>query len=275
MAELKLVALDLDGTVLDPAREVPIRAVVKNAVRRILDRGIAVTLATGRTNDYACVRALELGIDCPLVTGQGAMVAWPDGRVLQETLLGHATARRLVEFSDAVGAQFSLYLRQPDGRLRITLNRMVREPGYYLHLLGADTEVVADHLALLDSWPDQQRPVLAKIVWMSQDLAAEENWKKLVGAEVQIARSHPDLIEGAAVGVDKGTGLAIVLRHLGLLPENLLAIGDAENDLPMFALAGTAVAMGHAPERVRAAADWIAPSFEQDGVAAALDHYLP
>ena len=91
-------------------------------------------------------------------------------------------------------------------------------------------------------------------------------------AEVSTTPHMPGVpvVNVTAAGVDKGTALAWVLEQNGHRARETLVVGDGLNDLSMFALAGTAVAMAQAPAQVRDAAHWVAPSQERDGVTAAL-----
>ena len=272
MSAFDLVVLDLDGTLLDPHREAPIRPAVVAEVQRVLRSGVGVTLATGRTWEYARHRADELGIRAPLVTGQGAsLVESSSGKILRETHVARALAERVLERARTGQEQLSLYFRQSDGRLRITLNRQRRERVYYLHLLGPETELIEPGPA----WSEFTSMELLKFVVFSHSSQDLGQWREWAGPQAQVSRTHPDLIEGTAAGIDKGAGLRALLEHCSVDSTRVLAIGDQENDIPMFRVAGHAIAMGQAPEQVKAEADWIAPTFEEDGVAAALAHFFP
>ena len=75
-------------------------------------------------------------------------------------------------------------------------------------------------------------------------------------------------------GVDKASGISRVGKTLGVEPANMVAVGDSYNDLPMLEACGFSVAMGNAPPEVRAAADFVAPSVEKDGLAVAINEYV-
>src|SRR5690606_28425495 len=81
-------------------------------------------------------------------------------------------------------------------------------------------------------------------------------------------------VEVVASGVSKATGLSVVAERLGVAPTEVLAIGDEWNDVPMFEWAGASVAMGNAPDHVRAAADDVAPPADDDGAAVVLERLL-
>ncbi|CAN0439080.1 unnamed protein product, partial [Phaeothamnion confervicola] len=177
-------------------------------------------------------------------------------------------ARRVASRAQTRQEVMSLYYRDPAGRLHITLNQLEQPMEYYSHLLGPETEIVVDFTRYLD-WN------LLKFVVFSDASGDLESWKSWVGDEAHLGRTHAALIEGTARGVDKGTGVRGLLKLLEVDPGTVLAIGDQENDIPMFAAVGHTAAMGHAPDSVKARAKFVAPSFANDGVAGALEHFFP
>lgn len=269
MRPFDLVVLDLDGTLLDPDREAPIRPAVRQAIARVLQLGVGITLASGRTWEYSRHRIAELGLNLPVVAGQGATLAAADGRILWESRLPAALGSFLFDEWSRMQPEFSLYLRHRHSHeLAITLNRISRPWEVYAHLLGPQVQ-------RLDSLLNyQEHYEVLKFVVFDEHPQGPQRWQDWAGPEASVLRTHHLLVEGTAPGVNKGSGLERLLQHLGIAAERVLAIGDNFNDLPMFRLAGCSVAMGQAPEAVRQAAHWVAPSFAEDGVAAALEHFL-
>lgn len=266
---IELVVLDLDGTLLDPEREAPVRPAVKQAVRKAVARGVGVTFATGRTWDYARSRLDELGLNLPMVSSHGATLVSADGTILTEQRLDDQLARELAFRSLSLEEVFCFYFRhRRTGQLLIRQNRADRPMATYHHLLGPQTEIDPDLPAYLE---DHQ---VLKFVVFDEHPEATLRWGRWAGAGAHVSRTHHLLVEGTAPGIDKGTGVQRLVRHLGLDPARVMVVGDNYNDLPMFAVAGTSVAMGQAPAEVREAAHWVAPSFEEDGVAAALERFV-
>lgn len=259
--KIELVVLDLDGTIYDPAGEPRVRPRVLQALRRVQDRGVGATLATGRTLEYAGFLARELDISLPIVAAGGAVVGYPlTGETLYQAAIAPEAAQEVVHWFARTDREACLYLRSPRG-LRIVQNRRVRPDNYYEHLFGGPRAITTE----VQLEPDEQ---LLKFIIVSPGELSD-------GPDaVPLMRTHPDLIEGAAPGVDKGTGLEHLLEVLKVRAEHVMAIGDNQNDLPMLQRVGLPVAMGHAPESVRAAARWVAPAFEADGAAVALERFL-
>lgn len=261
MKPIRLCVLDLDGTVLDPDQEVPIAEPVVKAVARVLERGIGVTLATGRTLEYAAPRAQALGIELPLVTSQGAVVGGQAGVLWQKTIPERA-ARDALAWADCSHHVVAAYSHDT-----IVQNKELEPPAVYDHLFGAGRVVRPDLSRALAG-----EPLVKFIVVNEPDIEAQ--LRLLMEPEIAVVRTHARLIEGTAAGVNKGSGLSKLLELLAIEPGETMVVGDNDNDLPMFALAGLSVAMGQATPAVQRAADWVAPSFYEHGVAAALERFL-
>jgi Cof subfamily protein (haloacid dehalogenase superfamily) len=90
---------------------------------------------------------------------------------------------------------------------------------------------------------------------------------------VTIVPSHPYLVEGLPKGVHKGHGLTWLAEYLGIPPQQVLAIGDSDADVPMIEWAGIGVAMGNASPAAKAPATWVAPTLEEDGAAVAIERF--
>jgi hydroxymethylpyrimidine pyrophosphatase-like HAD family hydrolase len=92
------------------------------------------------------------------------------------------------------------------------------------------------------------------------------------GDSIYITRSHPTFLEILNAGVSKGEGLKIAMNCRGLKPEEIIAFGDEENDLPMFSVAGFSAAPSNAKEKVRQAADFVFGSNTEEGLATFLEN---
>lgn len=103
------------------------------------------------------------------------------------------------------------------------------------------------------------------------------NFRTLLRLQRQISvyRSEPYFLELVPLGIDKARSLAVLLEKIGITREEMIAMGDGYNDLSMIKYAGLGIAMGNAQEPVKAAADYIAPSNDEDRVAIAVEqHFL-
>jgi len=130
-------------------------------------------------------------------------------------------------------------------------------------------DVVAE-LESFCSQPITKLLLLADPAWINQ---MEPLLIAQFAGQVSIVRSDPDLLQIMHTRVSKATALKIVAEHYGVPLPNIMAIGDAPNDLAMLEIAGVAIAMDNAHAVIKQAADWIAPSNNNHGVHAALLRY--
>lgn len=275
----RILALDVDGTLLDGRGA--LRPGTAEAVSRAARAGIRPVLCTGRRFRRARPIAERLGLGAPMVCNSGAIVKSSDGsRTLWRAdfepadvaLLLDFFKRRdepLIAFADRPpdhDADF-IVARKPTGRHLfdeyVALNEphalvlpdwpetLAREPLFHLCAIGERPAAAALERALHDEFPDRFRTFVQKS-------------PRYAGTMCEVLRS------------DAGKWSAVL--HLAELwdvaPQEICAVGDDLNDLPMIEGAGFGVAMGHAPEVVRLAADHVTGDNEQDGLASFVERVL-
>jgi Cof subfamily protein (haloacid dehalogenase superfamily) len=271
-----LVVLDLDGTILDLYRHLPISDAVASAIAAVQAAGIPVTIATGRTLDYVRKHVVHLGITTPVVTAQGAVIGDPvTGQILNETVIPLSIARQAVAWIDAQPYVTALYFNDDAGHIVIYQSREDDDVAFLDHVFGFPRTIQAPFAPLLEG--ENARPPLKFIVVEDRerygvDLVAELQTR--FHPQLTITRTHPRLVEGTAQGVDKGLGVLHLCELLQINPQRVLAIGDSDNDIPMLEAVGFGVAMGNSTPGVVAAAQYNAPSVGNDGVAMALNELI-
>ncbi len=260
---IRLIALDVDGTVVGDTLHVPER--VKAAVHAAQARGIYVTLATGRSYAGTQSVAQQLHITAPLILYQGSVVAEPEtGRALFRVGMPHDLMIEAVDLARAHGWHVALY---DDDRAYI--ERQIESPEFYARMIHPDTRVVGDLYEVVNG-----RAI--KFLFMDAPAgipAIEAALRAYFGDRAVIVRSHPQFVEGNPAGVSKGRALEWLAGYLGVAREEVLAVGDSDNDAPMLAWAGMSVAMEGASPAAREAARWIAPPFAEDGAAQAIERF--
>ncbi|MFN8559563.1 MAG: HAD hydrolase family protein [Dehalococcoidia bacterium] len=261
---IRLVALDIDGTLLDSRDR--LSPAVAEAVRRASAGGVAVALATGRW--YASARrwAGRLDATAPIISHSGARVTRQD----PEDDLLHLTLplepmRAIVAFMDACGAQVNLTV----GPVTYTRPR----PGLDAARLPADLRAETAHLPFLTAPPTTALVFDAAGITAVCD-AFERQYGGVIQFLVNRTSGTSDHLTMQSPATDKGRALLRVCEELGIAPDETLAIGDAESDTAMFRVAGMSVAMGNANAAVQARATAVAPSNDEDGVAWALARFL-
>jgi Cof subfamily protein (haloacid dehalogenase superfamily) len=259
----KLIAADLDGTLM--GEDFIISPKVKDAARRAMEKGVRFTIATGRAFGSVLPFAEELGINSPLICYQGGLIKdHLSGQVIYEQSVPLPLARQLIRFARQRGVHLNVYL---DGRAYV--ERMTPEARYYTRIARAVVYPVGDMLAFLDRAP------MKFIIILSDDatwpLIAELG--ALFAGQMRFVRSYPRFVEGIPLGVSKGHALARLADHLGLPLEETIGIGDNDNDLELVERAGLGVAMGNASPALKAAADYIAPHVDEEGVVEVIEKF--
>lgn len=265
-----LIALDLDGTLLTPAKR--ISATSREALRRAAARGIPTTLCSGRMAYSVGQYARELGLAAPAVALNGAHVFEPvTGRTLAEQPLGGALTRRCVEVAEALDLHYCAFCAHTVySRFVFTglekYAQMARRPRGPLPLA---LRLVPSGTALLAAVGEGALDVM-----LSGSPERIQAARKLLAPEsLTITGFGGANLELVARGVDKGSGLALVAERLDASPRCILALGDDENDAAMFRYAGFPVAMGNAAPGALAAARYRTAANTRAGVARAIERF--
>jgi Cof subfamily protein (haloacid dehalogenase superfamily) len=201
----------------------------------------------------------------PVICYQGAVVADADGKWLRHEPIPLELAREAIAAIQTEGFGLNVYV---DDQLYVSA--VTREARDYAGFQGLEIHEVGNLLAWLSEAP-------TKLVCVGDPHAldgVEARVKKQFGNRMYISKSLPYFLEFAAAGVTKGAGLDFLSAHMGFTPERTIAFGDGENDVELIEWAGYGIAVENAHPRVKAAADWICPSAEEQGVAQVLEALL-
>lgn len=242
----RLIALDLDGTLLNEAKE------ISPENRKWIDEarkaGVTVMFSTGRGRQSTMAYVEELALNSPLVLVNGSEIWRAPGELLQRTEMPLEWVRAFRRMALDYDVWYWAYTVEG------ILNR--------------------------DNWPAEEEAE-ERLTWLKFGFYTE-NPEKLphIRAELEkrgdlsITNSHPCNIELNPLGADKGSGVRQVCRLLGIDMSQVIAMGDSFNDLPMIREAGLGVAMGNAQEEIKALADEVAATNEEDGVAGIIRKYI-
>lgn len=265
----KLIALDIDGTIRSV--DSPIAQRTRGAVVAARDAGAVVTLVTGRTFGSAARNSAELEIDAPISSAQGAYIANPaSGVALRHCPLSEGMALRALEALEAepVAADMLVVGYHADG---IYVNRADEWATAYGERNQMAVDVVGDLRKVAGA-------ELTRIVVVGPDAGIAEleaGVKARVGAdELCVTRSLPHFCEILHPDGGKDSALAFLCEHFGIGRAESVAFGNGYNDVPMLRWAGLGIAVGDAVPEALAAADRVAPNFEDNGVARILEELL-
>ncbi len=266
-----LIALDIDGTLIDDDLQLRPRTLAAVAAAR--ERGVAVSLVTGRMTSSAIVFARQLGLVDPIVAYQGALIrALPPasadprlGRILRHRPLPAEAAREVIGWSRSVGLEPHI-----NDLERFVVQADDPRAEDYSTFLGARAHVVDD----LQTWITRPvSKVLAVAVDPIPDATLDDARTRFAG-RAAVTISHPRFLEFLAPGVSKAVGVRHLARRAGVPLRRVLAIGDQYNDLEMIAAVGHGAAMPSAPAAVRTAARYVAQPLADEGAAQLIEQLV-
>lgn len=262
LPHIRALALDIDGTLLAPDHR--IRPVVREAVRRAHEAGVIVILASARYPGAMRALQAELGLAGRLMVAcQGASAGRYDEEGAFEAVDAHPIAAADAHAVLAAAAARNL----PVSRFGAASWTVVADDpmaGQEAEIVGCEPHVVADLGAVAE--PAHKLTVMAPS-GRERELAGVA---AALPPGVRGAISRADYLEVTRADVSKASALAALLAHLGLDRGQLAAAGDGANDAEMLGLAAVSMAMGHAPDALRALATWTLPTNADDGLAAGI-----
>lgn len=255
----RLVALDLDGTLL--TNDHTISAETMTALDRVRQLGVKIVIATGKTRRSADVVWQQLGFQGAGVYSQGLIVYDETDKVIYRRKLPTKVVAELEEW--ARETQFTL--------IAYSGNRLLsHQPSEYSERLQNYHEPTVEMVESLAKHEINKIIICAPVPHLEANLPTlSQRWPRHVSL---IRAGIADFVEMVPITSSKGDGLRRLLARLGLTWLDVLAMGNAENDIEMLLWAGCGVAVDNAPDIVKAAANFVAPSNDDDGVAVALGH---
>src|SRR5687767_6731131 len=267
---IRLIALDIDGTIIGDDHEIAERTV--RAVRAAMDRDVAVSLVTGRMVSSAMRFATDLGLTGPIVGYQGGLIRampLPDtrrlGKLLLHTPLPAEAARSILAWTRARGLDPHVNHLE-----RFILRADDPRADDYSAFMGAKAELVEDLVTAIDHPVTKVLAVGEPPIPIEVAPVAREHF----AGRADVTISHPRFLEFVAPGVSKGRAVRWLARRLKIPLAATLAIGDQWNDLEMLAEVGHGAAMPTAPAEVRAAARYVAPPLEDEGAAQVIEQLV-
>ncbi len=282
---IRLVALDLDGTLLNSRGELSGRN--RAAIAEARRRGVSVALVTGRRFRDARPLALELGLDVPVIAHNGALtkhartletvaaLLMPAEAARAVVRLGRAHGADALVSDDHTGEGVLLYDHISEGN-----TALAKYIAWSRRVVGEGAAASIQQVESLEDYLDHDPLHVA----FSGGCAAMERLGELMAAELggavkQLLTLYPKpdfaLLDVLHPSASKGAGLAAVAAEQGVAREEIMAVGDNFNDLEMLEYAGTGVLMGNAEPPLRARGDFYPTATnDEDGVAEAIERYV-
>jgi Cof subfamily protein (haloacid dehalogenase superfamily) len=271
MSNIKLLILDIDGTIAGESNQVS--QIVKEAIRKVRVQGVRVGLATGRMYCLAKKFHQDIQADLPIIAYNGA---WIQDTQTNEILYHQPVKSKIAQ-------QLFSYFEQPKLQEAIEVElycndelyveRVTQKTNSYIERWGITVRVIDDFKLLLTEKPTK---ILASS--HSANLITEmlTELKQLYqDKELYLTQSNFFCLEATQAGVNKGVALKYLAETiLDVKPKEIMAIGDNFNDIAMLEYVGLSVAMGNAPQPIKRIVDWVAPDVENHGVAVVIANFF-
>jgi len=264
MKKYKLVAMDVDGTLLNEKLEISPRTM--EAIRKAKEQGIQVTLSTGRMYQSSLPFAQKMGLAIPLINYNGALIKHSvTGETYYHEPVPLPYAQEIIKMVDRMGLQVNVYLND-----NLYVEKINERVEIYTNIAKVKAHAVGSLREFLQSSPTKML-----VIGQAEQLAVlAEEIRRTLGNAVGITKSKAFFLEIISPKVNKGQALKVLAEKLGIKREEVVAFGDNYNDVSMIEYAGLGVAMSNGPLEVQAKADLVALSNEEEGVADVIEKYV-
>ncbi|WVZ68894.1 hypothetical protein U9M48_017772 [Paspalum notatum var. saurae] len=272
--KFKYIFCDMDGTLLNSKSQVTARNA--EALREARSRGVNIVIATGKARP-AVIDALSMvnlsgrtGIvseSSPGVFLQGLLVYGLEGRQIYKRNLDQEVCREALLYS--LENKIPLVAFSQDHCYSMFDHPLVDSLHYIYHEPKAKIMPSIDQL--LETAEIQKVLFLETPEGISS--ALRPYWAKAIEGRAHVVQAQPDMLELVPPATSKGDGVKILLNHLSISPDEVMAIGDGENDIEMLQVASLGVALANGSEKTKAVADVIGSTNDEDGVAQAIYEY--
>jgi len=261
----RLLAIDLDGTLLTPRPQKIITARARHALREAAGAGMSIVIATGQNLAMLRHECGDLPLNGPQILENGAVIADIHGVIYHETLLPEEHVLSTLAMLRAAGFHRAYH----------TIHRVYADAGSprvrEWYRLPVPPTIEIEDVASLYPLP------CVKIVGIGAEQfirARRDEFERLYAGKLYVTQSSFDLLEFLHPDVSKGNALIKLATDLGIKAEEVVAFGDNHNDIGMLRFAGLGIAMGNAHDEVKAAANYVTVSNAEDGVAAAIEELI-
>lgn len=260
---IKMIATDIDGTILKWGLD--FSPAMKNCVKRLKEAKVKMVLVTGRMHCAALPVAKELGLETPIISYQGGLIKTYDGETLFQENLNSDYAKEIIEWARENNIHINLYL---DDKL----------------FVEHDNDIVKSYTdgKFIDytvcNFDDLEIKNVNKI--LAIDLTDPEKvtgWVNLLREkypDLYIVKSTPYFCEIGSKDAKKSKGVQFLCHMWGIKPEDVLTIGDQNNDIDLVQCGGIGVAMGNGTPELKECADFVTDTVENDGFVKAINKFV-
>lgn len=260
----KLIAADMDGTLLDSKGIISPKTV--SSLKRAVNSGVIFTVSSGRPIQGVLKYSDFLPLKAPAITYNGAMIVEPSNReILFHKPLTEYDALKILKLGEETSVTVCLWCEN-----QLFVSKIDGRTEKYKKLSGVEPIVIKNKQALAEKG-------ITKILWYDSAEKIKGFQESLNGeafGQITFCTSKPEFLEFFNSSVSKAAAMEFLGSLYGIKQEEMIAIGDGDNDLAMIEYAGLGIAMGNGSEKVKKAAKFITASNDGDGVAFAIEKFI-
>lgn len=271
----KLLCIDMDGTLLNSRKKISTRA--KEAIKKAHDRGVHIVITTGRIYSNAAYYSSLVGVKSPVIAGNGAIVREKDSdEIIYKSALPQATIDSILEICSKYQVNLNFHTME-----EIYSGSKILRTFYKLMFKSTmkTNYKTTIHYTAVHQWKSILQKHSGEVLKCE---AYALNRKRVMAAKLHLERLNTMEIVSTGKfsfditvrGVSKGSAVKFLAEYYGIKREEVMVIGDGENDLTMILYAGLGVAMRNAVDLVKRNADFITDSNDEDGVAKAIEKFI-
>lgn len=270
---IKLICIDMDGTLLKDKKTVSEENL--NSIKLAIKKGVKVVITTGRIYDCAKMYSEKIGLDTPIIASNGAFIGYKDKAIYnnplkKEDILKFLEVTKKHGLKAYLTANFGIISQEElaEDHVYKILNKTLKDEEK-VKLIVSDN--IREEIEKFDG--EILKGVCADKNNKVNLIKAREELESL-NTNMEIVSSWNDNFEVMRNGSTKGDAVRYLANYFGIDKEEVMCIGDSENDLSMIKYAGTGVAMGNASEDIKSVADYVTDTNVNDGVAKAINKFV-
>ena len=265
----KLIAIDMDGTLLNSKNQVSERT--KKAILKAKEKEVHIVLATGRILRSALYYSKSLSLSNPIVASNGAVIVDGASEIIHKKTLDKNSIRDLID----IGNKNNIYFHFYDESYFYSTMRVKEVLDFYNEgdsKFSIEMKLFQD----IEDLISKDDFNVYKFLFVEEDLDKLQEFRnKLSSIEnINISSSWRNNVEAMAINVSKGEALKKLCEKLNVKSQEVIAIGDSENDLSMLKFAGLSVAMKNGTKIIKKQADYITDSNDNHGVAKVIEKFI-
>ena len=269
----KLIAIDLDGTLLNNNKEISQRNM--QAIALAKNKGVRVIVCSGRVYMGARLFAKQLELTDPIIACNGAKISQnKDGKELFAQHICKEACLEIIDLCHKHNVYYHIYADDImlSEKMEFATLKYYERNKQLMPEDRVEIEIVADMKRKILTM--QQNVLKFVIISQNDDVLAKIRREAHLISQVDVMSSNYDNFEIVDKGVSKGEALKFLSKELGIAPEEMIAIGDNENDISMLKYAGLGIAMDNGEQCAKDIAQYITATNEEDGVALAIEKFI-